>query len=251
MSDSVQAQQRNLYNVDVESYRDGAGMPYNEQLKKISWPISTDVPAHAQFSAQPAISTGKYKTLHPMEFMQTNDYSADCFTKSYGSFGIRSDGDPSVPIYERLFTPSRSVARAGARTPASQAEMSGDAAFANGHVFEAIKMFTLGIQQKPTLFVYEKRCAALAHVGRYNEALADAEFILKNGPPGGEQPAARMRVKAIKDFLQKKGDTAPGHHHATATLMCLLTPREFRQWRSVTPSPYTRPYPFGVSASPY
>ena len=104
---------------------------------------------------------------------------------------------------------------------------------------------------RPTLFAYEKRCAAYAHLGRYTEALADAEFILKNGPPGGEQPAARMRVKAIKDFLKRRTDTGPGHHHATATLMCLLTPREHRQWRSVTPSPYTRPYPFGVSASPF
>lgn len=27
--------------------------------------------------------------------------------------------------------------------------------------------FTLAIKQKPTLYAYEKRCAALAHVGRY------------------------------------------------------------------------------------
>lgn len=71
-------------------------------------------------------------------------------------------------------------------------------------------MFTLGIQQKPTLFAYEKRCAAFAHLGRYSEALMDAEFILKNGPPGGEQPAARLRVKAINDFLRKRDDTGPG-----------------------------------------
>ena len=64
-----------------------------------------------------------------------------------------------------------------------------------------------------------------------------------------QMPAARFRVKAIKDYLRKKTDTGPGHHHATATLMCILTPREHRQWRSVTPSPYTRPYPFGTSAS--
>ena len=249
MSDSAQAQQRNLYNKDITSYRDGNGLLYMDQLLKVSWPISTDVPAHAQVSAQPSIRDGWYRTLHPMEFMQKGDYTADSFTNTYGSFGIRSDGDPTCSVHQRLYTPSRSVARAGARTAASQAEQAGDAAFSNGRVEEAIKMFSLGIQQKPTLFAYEKRCAAYAHLGRYSEALGDAEFILKNGPPGGEQPAARFRVKAIKDYLRKKTDTGPGHHHATATLMCILTPREHRQWRSVTPSPYTRPYTFGTSAS--
>jgi len=251
MADACQAQQRNLYHDDVTSYRDGSGTLYMDQLHKISWSIPTDVPYHAQFSKQPMIKQGDYATLHPMEFMSKGDWKNDSFSNTYGSFGIRSDGDTLAPVYDRLYTPSRSTARAGARQPSSQAEQAGDNAFSNGRVEEAIKMFTLGIQQKPTLFAYEKRCAAYAHLGRYTEALADAEFILKNGPPGGEQPAARMRVKAIKDFLKRRTDTGPGHHHATATLMCLLTPREHRQWRSVTPSPYTRPYPFGVSASPF
>ena len=91
MSDSVQAQQRNLYNEDVKAYRDGAGTPYMEQLRQLSWPIPTDVPTHAQFSSQQGISEGHYKTLPPMEFMHKDDYTNECFTKTYGSFGIRSD----------------------------------------------------------------------------------------------------------------------------------------------------------------
>lgn len=91
MADSCQAQQRNLYKEDVSQYRDGSGTLYMDQLHKVSWPIPTDVPAHAQFSKQPMIKNGDYTTLHPMEFMAKGDFTADSFSKTYGSFGIRSD----------------------------------------------------------------------------------------------------------------------------------------------------------------
>ena len=49
MADSVQPTQRNLYQKGVTgTYRDGTGTLYTEQLKKLSWPISSDVPTHAQ-----------------------------------------------------------------------------------------------------------------------------------------------------------------------------------------------------------
>ena len=169
--------------------------------------------------------------------------------RRYGNFGIRSDGDPkAISAHHRLFVPSKSLKPNVTRLPTSQAEIAADNAFTHGRFDEAIRQYTLGIAQKPSLFAYEKRCAVYAHIGKYKDALTDAEFILKNGPPGGEMPSARLRVKAINDFLRQKGDTAPGHDHATATLMCSLTPREHRQWRSTTPSPYTRPYPFGQPA---
>ena len=91
MSDSVQAQQRNLYHKDIEQYRDGAGLLYLDQLQKVSWPIPQDVPAHAQFSSKKSVAAGDYDSLHPMEFMGKGDFKADAFTKTYGSFGIRSD----------------------------------------------------------------------------------------------------------------------------------------------------------------
>jgi hypothetical protein len=155
-----------------------------------------------------------------------------------------------TPVHERLFSPSKSLDRAPSRTPVTQAEQTGDAFFTQGAFGDAIRQYTLGIAQRPSLYAYEKRCAAYAHVGRYQHALADAEFILHNGPAGGEVPAARLRVKAINDFLKAKGVHSAGHEHATATLMTLLTPRDHRQWRSTTPSPYTRPYPFGSSMTP-
>ena len=37
--------------------------------------------------------------------------------------------------------------------------------------------FTLAIKQKPTLYAYEKRCAALAHVGRYAIAWGGGEYV--------------------------------------------------------------------------
>ena len=91
MADACQAQQRNLYRDDITSYRDGSGTLYMDQLHKVSWPIPTDVPYHAQFSKQPMIKQGDYATLHPMEFMSKGDWTNDSFARTYGSFGIRSD----------------------------------------------------------------------------------------------------------------------------------------------------------------
>jgi len=232
----------------VADYRDGGGLSYNKQLHRLSWAVPTDVPVHAQPSSTAGVTAGKYSTLHPMAFTQTRDKFEPSFTQTYGSFGIRSIGDSASSVHERLFTPSKSLTRPSSKGASTFAEQAADDAFTNGNVEAAIRGFTLAIKQKPTLYAYEKRCAALAHVGRYKEALADAEFVLHNGPPGGEAPAARLRVKAIKDYLKAKDDFAPGHHQANATLMCTLTPRDHRQWRSTTPSTYTRAYPFGNAA---
>ena len=93
---------------------------------------------------------------------------------------------------------------------------------------------------QPNLFAYEKRCAAYAELGRYREALEDAEFILANCVRD-ELGAARMRVKAIKDFMKKMDNFDPGYHHAVSTLVCLLRPREHRQLVQSSPSTYGRP----------
>jgi len=251
MADAVQPIQRNIYRNKTGElagvYRDGSGVEYSQQLKKLSWPIASDLPTQAQNSARRAVAEGRYSSLHPMKIYQEREIDAPTFSETYGTFGIRSDGDPkSISAHERLFVPSKSLKPNVLRTPTSQAEIAADQAFSNGRFQEAIRQYTLGIAQKPSLFAYEKRCAAYAHIGKYKEALADAEFILTHGPPGGELPSARLRVKAISDFLTK-GVTAPGHDHAMATLMCGLTPREHRQWRA-TPATYTRPYPFGSPA---
>lgn len=245
MADSVQSVQRNLYRNDIGKYRDGAGMQYGDQLHKLSWPVSHDMPTHAQNSARGGVEAGLYSTLHPMSFYATREIDEPTFKEVYGTFGIRADGNPEITVHDRLFVPSKALSRGSSRPPSSQAEAAADGALTSGHFNEAIRQYTLSIAQRPSLAAYEKRCAAYAHIGRYKEALADAQLILNNGPGGGELPSARLRVKCIKDFLKQKGDTAPGHDHATATLMCALTPREHRQWRSTTPSPYTRPYPFG------
>ena len=92
MADSVQPTQRNLYQKGVTgTYRDGTGTLYTEQLKKLSWPISSDVPTHAQHSAKKAVDEGAYSTLHPMSFVQTREIDEPTFSETYGNFGIRSD----------------------------------------------------------------------------------------------------------------------------------------------------------------
>ena len=86
MADSVQPIQRNIYrNKDGElagAYRDGTGIQYKEQLKKLSWPIASDVPVHAQLSARKTVADGTYSTLHPMQFYQTREIDEPTFSET-------------------------------------------------------------------------------------------------------------------------------------------------------------------------
>ncbi len=98
-------------------------------------------------------------------------------------------------MHTRLFVPSRTQARPVFRAASSRPEVDGDEAFMSGQLDTAIEKYTLALTQKPTLVCYEKRAAAWAHVGRYKEALADAEYILSRQP---SDPRAQLRVKNIK-----------------------------------------------------
>ena len=63
-----------------------------------------------------------------------------------------------------------------------------------GHFGEAVRLYSQGIGENPNIFAYEKRCSALAHMGKYKEALADAHAILTMEP---SMAKARLRVKVI------------------------------------------------------
>ena len=49
-------------------------------------------------------------------------------------------------------------------------------------------------------------------------------------------------VKALKDFMRRVDNFEAGYHEATATLICLLRPRENRQLVPTTPSTFGRPH---------
>ena len=94
MADSVQPIQRNLYrNAVTGTYRDGSGTLYGEQLKKLSWPISSDLPIQAQKSARKHVESGQYSALHPMKFYQEREIDEPPFAATYGKFGIHADGE--------------------------------------------------------------------------------------------------------------------------------------------------------------
>jgi len=245
MADAVQPIQRNLYQKNdgeiAGFYCDGRGTLYSEQLKRLSY-VSSDVPLQAQLSARRAVGEGAYRTLHPMHMWTTpscprgrNDEPT--FTQTYGRTQLPSSPTSITAVHERLYSPAKVQSRPSPKPVSTPAEVLADSAFDAGRFEEAIRQYTLGLTTASSLYAYEKRCAALAHVGRYQEALRDAEFILWSG--GGSSPSAQLRVKVIKDFLRAKSKTAPGYQNGTATLICALTPRLHRQWRSITPSPYT------------
>lgn len=233
-------------------YVNGLGQTYEEVIRKQSFPIVNDVPAHAQRRARPLTAgaatrrrpNGAYHTLHPMEYMLAQQEDAASFAKVYGNFGIRTDGDPDAPVHERLYTPSKTVGNR--RFAASQPEKAGDQAFGHGKIDEAVRQYSIAARQMaldlPRLnLILEKRCAALAHLGRYGEALKDAARIESTEY---DNPAARLRVKCIHDFNARRG-VEKGSDHMAATLMVQLTPPSLKMWRAATPSAYKRAYPFG------
>ena len=83
--------------------------------------------------------------------------------------------------------------------------------------------------------------SALAEAGRYREALADAELILKHSTEYS-RGSALMRVRALKDFMRRMDNFEAGYHQATSTLVCLLRPREYRQLVPSTPASFGRPH---------
>ena len=81
--------------------------------------------------------------------------------------------------------------------------------------------------------MFVKRCAAFAHVGKYQAALADAKYILSLE----DSAKAAHRVGAIEKFLKTRRSARPASR--TRTPLCLaVTPRELRQWRGKAPSLY-------------
>ena len=178
------------------------GATYDKQLRRLSWPVPSDVPTHAQESSQKNIEAGAYDTLHPMNYATHMETYESSFKNSYASFGMHIDAIPSLSVYDRLFTPTRSLGKTSYKHPVTRTEISADEAFASGQYEKAIRLFTQAIAQKSSLFAYEKRCAALAHVGRYQDALADAYYILRHGMqvrarppscPALAHPACRSR----------------------------------------------------------
>jgi len=237
MSDSCQPQQRNLYQTKFAhlEYRDGAGTTYKEQLRRLSWGVPDDVPAHAQPSSTSSVAIGKYNTLHPNAAeVRDNELS---FMQTHGGRGKQTLGesDPSLAVHARLFVPSKTIARPPSRFAASRPELDGDVAFSMGDLNAAIQQYTLALAQKPTLLCYEKRCAAWAHVGKYDQAMKDAEYVLMRE----NSPSARLRVKNLKAFVDSKANCKPGYKAAHITLVTSLTPKELRQWRASGPSVYS------------
>jgi len=230
MSDSVQPCQRNLYQEKFAhlQYRDGRGVQYGEQLRELSWPIPSDVPEHTQPSK---MAMG----MSPGAAMSSGSVS---FIDTHGAFPLRSSGQYGQPVHDRLAMPSKSYTRPVSRNAGSQTELQADRAFGNGQFGEAAHLYSQGIHHGASPYGLEKRCAALAHMGKYKEALADAQTILRMEPAKAK---SRLRVKDLEAFLNVQKESTTGYGTAHLTLLCNLTPKELKMWRSLPPSVYRGP----------
>lgn len=242
-------------------YMTGAGMQYTDLQRSMSWTNPIDVPAIGQRSSQThlpevrdvrGLTSGK-QLLHPMTYtkLRFSDHLAFSKTQSQLGAGLLVNRG-AKNVYDRLYLGSKSMSRLPTRAPQTKFEVAGDIAFKSGSAHDSVDLFSRAIERAPpgvpNLFAYEKRCAANAELGRYDRALADAQFILDNTSPGNSNPqtrsdygAALARVKIIKDFMRRMKNFESGYHNATTTLVCLLRPREHRQIVASHPATYGRP----------
>jgi len=253
MADAVNASQRNVYPRNdgtrfTREYLNGQGITYDESLRDLSWPVCTNVPAIGQKSATTQLpnlihtqgfSRSKH-LLHPTLYGKLRHTDHLSFAKSMPSLGVGKLADPKKPVFDRLYLGSKSQASLGIRKAQGRLEIAGDIAFRNGDAANAAALYTKAIENNPDNFKYEKRCAALAELGRYADALKDAEKILASADVRAKG-SALMRVKAIKDYMRRMDHYEAGYHEATSTLVCLLRPREHRQLVVSHPSTFGRP----------
>ena len=257
MSDAANAATRNLFprrsGPSPLDYKNGLGHTYSEQLRKCSWPCEFDVPAIGQKSAAEHLPELREHNgfrmskhyLHPTEFTALRHSDHLSYAKSTDELGILWNGNPANQSpHERLYLGSRALQRTPSRerlhrTPGSLDEVAADVCFQAVEAEDAVPLYTKALKRTPfSIFVYEKRCAALAELGRYREALSDAEYIADRLAGPRELGAARARVRAIKDYMKRMDNFEPGYHQATTTLICLLRPREHRQLSQSRPATY-------------
>jgi len=234
-------------------YVDGLGNSYGEQLRKCSWPTNWDIPAIGQKSANehlPALRAHRgfadsNHFLHPTNYLAMRHSDHLSYAKCNDELGILWNGNPQEQkVHDRLYLGSRVVQKPprARRCAGSVLEMAGDVAFQCVEPEDAAPLYTKAISQTPhSIFAYEKRCAALAELGRYREALDDAKYIRDHLATAAEHGAALARVKALEDYMRRMDNFEPGYHQATTTLICLLRPREYRQLTQSRPSTYGRP----------
>ena len=233
MGDAAQSNTRNLYQKKFAflEYRDGAGRSYAEQIRLQSWMNADDIPPQAQPSARAQVEGGGYDILHPNV---KSILPESCYAQTHGARRVALEADPRLPVHERLHTPSRTIRHTSARATTSRPELEGDEAFQAGMISAAIAKYSKAISESPALIVFVKRCAAFAHVGKYQAALADAKYILSRE----DSAKAAHRVGAIEKFLKNQALCAPGFQNSHITLCLAVTPRELRQWRGKGPSLY-------------
>jgi len=225
MADACQPMQRNLYQTKFAhlEYRNGQGIAYDEHLRSLSWSVSDDVPAKAQ------------KSVANLPFAPTKDISVSIMD-THKPITTGPQASAADPVHLRLSSSSKSFARPPSRGgPCSPTEEEADKDFAAGRIGMAVAKYTDAIAKKPTLFAHEKRCAAYAHLGKYEKALEDAKYVL--GQPGA-QPKARLRVNLIEDFLLARKNCTTGYETAHVTLLTNITPTELKVWKTTKPSVY-------------
>ena len=93
----------------------------------------------------------------------------------------------------------------------AEARRKGNAAFAAGEFAKAVKQFTMAIRMDKTNHVlFSNRSAAHAGLGKYEDALADAERCVRMSPKWGKGIRAQGRGADRAGAGRRGGEGVPG-----------------------------------------
>lgn len=148
------------------------------------------------------------------------------------------EGLPAQQVYDRLSTKTRSFERPSKHISCSVPEREGDQAFRDGAIADAVRHYTMALNDRPSKEIFEKRCAAFAHLGKYSAAITDAERVQTMD----STTKAKLRLQDLHSYAKALNTCKSGYATAHVTLLCNITPPELKMWRSPTPSVYRGRY---------
>lgn len=246
--DSAQAAQANAYR--KSSYQPDGAKDYQAFLRDLSWCATpANVPKHAQASLTNEVQD-KYSSLHPgwtneeatvsyvhygsptkmRESMQRVASNSRIQTINHSTFPVLSVSEklPSTYRGPSSGSTSRDInASTLLSSSKGEAEGDGDALFKSGKFLKALQKYDQALTYRNNdIGLLSKRCAVLAHLGKYENALADAVVLCQL--EGSCKSINRKQCIEKHMSMLKNGET--GFETGHITLLHLITPNAFKQW---------------------
>jgi len=222
---------------------------YQAFLRDLSWCATpANVPKHAQASL--TNEQEKYSSLHPgwinteatrsfvhygspadcRAAVQTVDSDSRTKVKDFSLFPALGVSDVRNSTYRgpESMSASRGISSSTMlSTSKGGTEVEGDALFMGGKFAAALSKYNAAMATRHhDIGLLTKRCAVLAHLGKYEDALMDAVTLCQC--EGSSKSINRK--KALEKQIEVVKSAGVGYENSHITLLHLITPPAFKQW---------------------